>query len=91
LLNYRVCFYLILPAVDNVANDEYHRKEYASYSCGYDTDAIFTTKQIEYLVDDKNNHKIYQHQDNARQNVCQNLIEDRFSFLIHRHSLLCIE
>ena len=76
--------YTFLPAVDNVTNDEYHRKEYASCSDRYYTDFIFTTKQIEYQVEDKSNHKIYQYQDNARQNVCQNLLEDSFSFLIHK-------
>ena len=42
--------YTFLPAVDNVANDEYHCKEYAGYSGSYDADTIFATKQIEYLA-----------------------------------------
>ena len=71
-------------AVDYIDDDDSGGSGDTSCRYAYPTDSILSTKPSEYHVYDKHSDSVCQNQHNARQNVCENLIEDRFSFLIHR-------
>ena len=82
-------FYSLLAAVYNVNHYDCSCSECA---CGNHTSPadLFLANQIKEPAEQEGDHKLYQHQHNAHQSVCENLLQDSFSFWIHKPSLLYI-